>query len=281
MLKKVMALFTALALTLAIAPATAFAQDTQGKEFLKQEAFEKATQEQLDKMLKNNLTATPNTDKAFIPEGFTSSVKLSYKGAEGWAQFLGFGQGEEQVLDPFPDNLSDYDGVRLWMDISAPDGDCFSTMEVMVGNWASWGRTYFLKNIDIPATGFKGFIDIPFEEFSDFYKGGGMVDPSALDYIGFKFTKDGGFYHNSDIYISGIQAYRAKADAPAESNNGTVDDNSNSSGEVKAGNQGENSSSNNNNPKTADETTFFVEIACIGLASAVFVLRYRARRVHN
>lgn len=183
------------------------------REYLKLNAFEKAAQQQLDQMLKSNLTVTANTDKAHIPNGAEASIKMEYKKQEGWAQFLDMaegGNGGIKVLDPFPMALSEYEGIRMWMEILPADHNGFETLTIMVGDWSYGYRSIFQKEVSIPPEGFKGYIDVGFDELVDFYGTPSPVDPNNLDYIGFKLAKPNGCYTDTAIYISDIQAYRSK-----------------------------------------------------------------------
>lgn len=219
MFKRMFALCLSLVILACITPVTSLAATTETV-YLELDAFEKATQAQLDKMIKSPaISASVNTDTAFIPQGATSSIKVHYDHTklEGWGQFLGF-ETETVLLDPAPQSLEGYEGLRFWVNISGNEwGNGFDTLQFMVGDW-SWGyRTYFYKNIAIDPKGYTGYIDVKFSELTDFYynasndpqnAGPSTVPPANIDYMGFKLTKNGGCYLTVDMYVSDVKAYK-------------------------------------------------------------------------
>ena len=212
MLKRMLALCLSFIILACVTPLISMAAPTTEVVYLELDAFEKATQAQLDKMIRNPaISASVNTDKAFIPTGATSSIKVHYDHTkqEGWGQLLGFEKDNEILLDPAAQSLEGYEGLRFWVNISGNEwGNGFDTLQLIVGDW-SWGyRTIYGKNIAIDPKGYTGYIDVKFSEMIDQYEGQSSANPAAIDYLGFKLTKTGGCYLSVDMYVSDFKAYK-------------------------------------------------------------------------
>jgi len=165
-------------------------------------------------MIKSNLKMTVCKEKAHIPTGATASIKLEYTKQEGWAQMLDMkestnGAGAKNV-DPFPIPLGDYEGIRFWIEVVPQQPTSFTTLGVIVGDWGYGYRTMYQKDVTLTQQGFKGYIEIPFDELADFYGSPSSADPDNMDFIAFKFTRGTeGCQTNVNIYISDVQAYRS------------------------------------------------------------------------
>ena len=221
MFKKIIAICTAIMTFALLIPTVSLAAENTQIVYQELDAFEKATQTQLDSMIKNSaITASVNTDIAHCPQGVTSSIKLQYdhtKG-QGYGQLLGFQTDKQILLDPVTQPLEGYEGLRFWISISGDEwGQGFDTLVLILGDW-SWGyRTDFRKRIAIDPKGFTGYIDVKFSELVDNYydaandttgAGPSTLPPNNIDYIGLQLEKTNGCYLPVDAYVSDIKAYK-------------------------------------------------------------------------
>lgn len=195
-------------------PSSPYPVYTEGDmEYTRFTAFEKSTQAQLDSMLKSNVKAYTSTNKAHMPSGATAAIKLEYRKEGGWCQLLDMVSSKNgagtKLVDPFPITLSDYEGFRFWVEVTPEQPQGFTVLRVFVGDWGYGYRAMYQMDIDIPAAGYKGYVEVPFDEMKDSYGSPASADPDNMDYIGLNFSTPNGCQTNVDIYVSDVQAYRS------------------------------------------------------------------------
>lgn len=152
-----------------------------------------------------------STDTKHMADNADKAIKLSINDST-WGQVLCLRSEdgkEKTIVDPCPEPLSDFDGLRIWADISTADtgGLVPNKLVVIMGNWEYGYRDMFEFHFDIPEGGYKGYIDMPFDEMINGYEPHDKYyNADLIDFIGFKVTASGTM-KNVDIYFSDLSAY--------------------------------------------------------------------------
>ncbi len=177
--------------------------------------FNNSTAKDWEKAKLSGFKVTPGyTAKGYYPSDADSSVKLSatgkskYPEAFFWNEKYKDGSRPLGILFGTNINITDYDGIRLW--VKAEEINPYALVTVMIGSKAYYQSEeqggYYSYNIVIDG-GFEGYVNIPFKNFVNLR--GESVEVKDFNFIAFKHGE--GAYVKSDIYISNLQVYGLKS----------------------------------------------------------------------
>ncbi len=162
------------------------------------------------------------TDKGYYPSGAKSSIKLSttgkskYPEAFFWNEKYKDGSRPLGILFGTNINITDYDGIRLW--VNAEESNPYAIVTVMLGSKAYYQSEeqggYYSYNIVIDG-GFEGYVNIPFKNFVNLR--GESVEVKDFNFIAFKHGE--GAFVKSDIYFADLQLYGLKSNNTATHKN--------------------------------------------------------------
>jgi len=161
-------------------------------------------------------------EREFLASDAVAALKIKCYGGK-YGQFISMrgldqtspdGANEEVVHDPVPDTLEAYEGIRFWLNI-VPNTENKPGFEVVffMGTLANGDnntkyRSMYECKVTVPPGGYRGYVEFPFEEFTNYYNGQKAVNKRAVDYFAVKLTADNENIAGVDVYVSGFQAYR-------------------------------------------------------------------------
>ena len=152
-----------------------------------------------------------STDAKHLPEGANKAIKMSVNNSN-WGQLLCFksvGGKETTIVDPCPDPLSDYDGLRMWVDLQPAEAGAALPEEIVIilGNWTYGYRDMFEFHYKVPEGGVKDYITMPFAEMVNAYEPHDKYyNADLIDFIGIKIAGEATL-KNVDLYIADLSAY--------------------------------------------------------------------------
>lgn len=185
--------------------------------------FNNSTSKEWDRAKNSGFEVTPRyTGKGYYPSDAESSVKLSTTGKSKyneiffWNDKLEDGSRPNGILFGTNLNITDYDGIRLWVKTGADNP--YALVQIMIGSKAYYQSEaqggYYSYNLIIDG-GFEGYVNIPFENFVNLK--GESVPVGNFNFIAFKHGE--GAYVKSDIYFSNLQIYGLKENNTYKANN--------------------------------------------------------------
>lgn len=177
--------------------------------------FNNATKEQWDASKVSGFDITPQCkDEGYYPEGIESSLKLSttaatkYPEAFFWKQKSDGSSEAHGLLFSKDINISDYDGIRLW--VKADNTNPYALVTIMTGSKAYYQSDevggYYSYNLIIDG-GFEGYVNIPFKNFVNL--NGDSLEVKDLNFIAFKHGEAA--FVQSEIYFADLKVYGLKA----------------------------------------------------------------------
>lgn len=150
-------------------------------------------------------------DAKHLPKGANKAIKMSVNNSN-WGQLLCFksvGGKETTIVDPCPDPLSDYDGLRMWVDLQPAEAGAALPEEIVIilGNWTYGYRDMFEFHYKVPKGGVKDYITMPFAEMINAYEPHDKYyNADLIDFIGIKIAGEATL-KNVDLYIADLSAY--------------------------------------------------------------------------
>lgn len=200
-----------------------------GKDALKRELvrlpdFENMTTQMIEDAVYTDdaLRVSMVKEREFLAPDATAALKMKFYGGK-YGQFVGMrgldepapdGANEEVVLDPVPETLEPYEGIRFWLNV-VPNTDNQPGFEVVFfmgalanGDNNTKYRTMYQCTASVPPGGYRGYVEFPFEDFTNYYNGQKAVNQKSIDYFAVKLTADNENTAGVDVYVSGFQAYR-------------------------------------------------------------------------
>lgn len=180
--------------------------------------IEQFTQEQLDKSIKSDgIKLSMSSDVSHLGEGAKKAIKMEFVQNVTWDQVvlaykldkpLANGLTEGILLDPVPESLEAYQGIRFYVDLNRPEGREYSICKLrfMFGSFSNYRSIYEYSCI-MPDGDYKGYIDIPFNEMKNGYNQKIGASVTKIDYFGFNVSLEGSV-EGMEVYVSDFQAYR-------------------------------------------------------------------------
>ncbi len=199
------------------------AKDALKRENVRLPEFEKMTDKMISDAVYNDdaIRVSMVKDKKYLAPDAEAALKMKFYGGK-YGQFIGMralderspdGATEEVVHDPVPDSLEAYEGIRFWLQLEAttennPAYEVVFFMGALAnGDNNTKYRTMYECKVNVPA-GYKGYVECPFEQFTNYYNGKKAVSLKTVDYFAVKLTADNGDTAGTEAYVSGFQAYR-------------------------------------------------------------------------
>lgn len=162
-------------------------------------------------VITNTMKVSFSTDAKHLPEGAKKAIKMSINNSN-WGQLLCFksvGGKETTIVDPCPEPLSEYDGLRLWVDLKPAEtgGALPEEIVFILGNWTYGYRDMFEFHYKVPAGGVKDYIALPFADMINGYEPHDKYyNADLIDFIGIKVAGEATL-KNVDLYIADLSAY--------------------------------------------------------------------------
>ena len=155
--------------------------------------------------------STGISENGYVPNGVANSIRLRATGEKAypevyfWNEQNASGRATNGLLFGSNINISDYEGIRLW--IKADQNNPYSTLTICLGTmftgyWPKeevgfYGYTVLIDN------GFCGYVNIPFSLFTNNI--GSALNPEGLNFIAFKVNELGA--GTGDFYIADLKLY--------------------------------------------------------------------------
>ena len=197
-------------------------RDALHRETVRLPEFESMTTEMIEDAVYNDdaIRVSMVSQREFLAVDAVAALKMKFYGGK-YAQFIGMrgldertpdGANEQVVHDPVPESLDAYEGIRFWLHLASntdnnPGFEVVFFMGALANGDNGKYRTMYECKVNVPA-GFKGYVECPFENFTNYYNGQKAVSKQSIDYFAVKMTADNGNTAGIDAYVSGFQAYR-------------------------------------------------------------------------
>ena len=198
-------------------------KDALKRENIRLPEFEKMTDKMISDAVYNDdaIRVSMVNEKKYLAPDAETALKMKFYGGK-YGQFIGMrslderspdGATEEVVHDPVPDSLEAYEGIRFWLHLenTAENKPAYEVVFFMGalanGDNNTKYRTMYECKVNVPA-GYKGYVECPFEQFTNYYNGQKAVSLKTVDYFAVKLTAYNGDTTGTEAYISGFQVYR-------------------------------------------------------------------------
>lgn len=180
--------------------------------------IEQLTKKQIDKSIKSDgIKISMSSDSSHLGKGAKKAIKFEFDKNVTWGQVifaeklekpLANGLTEGVLLDPVPESLEAYQGIRFYVDLNRPEGREYSICKLrfMFGSFSNYRSIYEYSYI-MPDGDYKGYIEIPFKDMKNGYNQKIGASVTKIDYFGFNISLEGSV-EGMEVYLSDFMASR-------------------------------------------------------------------------